>query len=193
MALKERVQNIILKPNQEWDVIAGESTSTPDLIKNYALPLVAIGVIAGFIGTTLIGSFRFTTGLAVAIASGVMALVGVYVLGLIINALAPKFGAEKNSAQALKLAVYSTTPAWVAGVLNILPALGVLASLAGLYGLYLLYLGLPRLMKNPADKSVQYTLVIVLCAIGIMIVVNMVTGAVIGGAVVGAAVSSGLR
>jgi len=128
MALKERVQNIILKPNQEWDVIAGESTSTPDLIKNYALPLVAIGVIAGFIGTTLIGSFRFTTGLAVAIASGVMALVGVYVLGLIINALAPKFGAEKNSAQALKLAVYSTTPAWVAGVLNILPALGVLAA-----------------------------------------------------------------
>jgi len=123
----------------------------------------------------------------------VMALVGVYVLGLIINALAPKFGAEKNSAQALKLAVYSTTPAWVAGVLNILPALGVLASLAGLYGLYLLYLGLPRLMKNPADKSVQYTFVIVLCAIGIMIVINMVTGAVIGGAVVGAAVSSGLR
>jgi len=193
MALKDRVQNIIVKPSQEWDVIAGETTSTPDLIKNYALPLVAIGVVAGFIGTTLIGSFRFATGLAVAIASGVMALVGVYVLGLIINALAPKFGAEKNSAQALKLAVYSATPAWVAGVLNILPALGVLASLAGLYGLYLLYLGLPRLMKNPPDKSVPYTVVIVLCAIGIAIVINMILGAVIGGAVVGAAVSTGLR
>ena len=193
MALKDRVQNIIVKPSQEWDVIAGETTSTPDLIKNYALPLVAIGVIAGFIGTTLIGSFRFATGLAVAIASGVMALVGVYVLGLIINALAPKFGGEKNSAQALKLAVYSATPGWVAGVLNILPALGVLASLAGLYGLYLLYLGLPRLMKNPADKSVPYTVVVVVCAVGIAIVINMVIGAVIGGAMVGAAVSTGLR
>jgi hypothetical protein len=193
MALKDRVQNIILKPSQEWDVIAGETTPTPDLIKNYALPLVAIGVIAGFIGSTLIGSFRFATGLAVAIAAGVMALVGVYVLGLIINALAPKFGGEKNSAQALKLAVYSATPGWIAGVLNILPALGVLASLAGLYGLYLLYLGLPRLMKNPADKSVPYTVVVVLCAIGIAIVINMVIGAVIGGAVVGAAVSTGLR
>jgi len=193
MALKDRVQNIIVKPSQEWDVIAGETTSTPDLIKNYALPLVAIGVIAGFIGSTLIGSFRFATGLAVAIAAGVMALVGVYVLGLIINALAPKFGGEKNSAQALKLAVYSATPGWVAGVLNILPALGVLASLAGLYGLYLLYLGLPRLMKNPADKSVPYTVVVVVCAVGIAIVINMVIGAVIGGAMVGAAVSTGLR
>src|SRR4029079_15889000 len=148
MALKDRVQNIIVKPSQEWEVIAGETASTPDLIKNYALPLVAIGVIAGFIGSTLIGSFRFATGLAVTIAAGVMALVGDYVLGLIINALAPRFGAEKNSAQALKLAVCSATPGWVAGVLNILPALGVLASLAGLYGLYLLYLGLPPPMKN---------------------------------------------
>src|SRR5262245_5666160 len=193
MALKDRVQNIILKPSQEWDVIAGETTPAPDLIKNYALPLVGIGVVAGFIGSTLIGPLRFATGLAVAIAAGVMALVGVYVLGLIINALAPKFGAEKNSAQALKLAVYSATPAWVAGVLNILPALGILASLAGLYGLYLLYLGLPRLMKNPADKSVPYTVVIVLCAIGIAIVINMIVGMVIGGAAVGAAVSTGLR
>jgi len=180
MALKDRVQNIIVKPSQEWDVIAGETTSTPDLIKNYALPLVAIGVIAGFIGSTLIGSFRFATGLAVAIAAGVMALVGVYVLGLIINALAPKFGGEKNSAQALKVAVYSFTPGWVAAALRVIPSLGILAALAGLYGIYVLYLGLPRLMKCPQDKAVTYTLVIVACGIGIGIVAGVISGAIVG-------------
>ena len=67
------------------------------------------------------------------------------------------------------------------------------AIIGALYGLYLLYLGLPRLMKNPADKSVPYTVVVVVCAVGIAIVINMVIGAVIGGAMVGAAVSTGLR
>ena len=55
-----------------------------------------------------------------------MAIVGVLILAFIIDALAPTFGAQKNRSQALKVAVYSYTPAWIAGVLNILPALGVL-------------------------------------------------------------------
>jgi hypothetical protein len=41
----------------------------------------------------------------------------------------------------------------VAGVLQILPALGILVVLASLYSLYLLYLGLPQLMRCPADKA----------------------------------------
>ena len=34
MALVQRVQNICLKPKQEWDVIAGETSSAADLLKN---------------------------------------------------------------------------------------------------------------------------------------------------------------
>ena len=69
--------------------------------------------------------------------------VGIFVLSLIINALAPTFGAQKNSAQAMKVAVYAYTPGWLAGVFNIIPLLGILGIIAGLYGIYLLYLGLP--------------------------------------------------
>jgi hypothetical protein len=43
--------------------------------------------------------------------------------------LAPSFGDEKNSGQALKVAVYAYTPAWVAGVLQVLPPLRLLAIL----------------------------------------------------------------
>ena len=46
----DRVKAIILKPQQEWDAIARESLPTADLIKGYALPLAAIGAVAGFIG-----------------------------------------------------------------------------------------------------------------------------------------------
>jgi hypothetical protein len=145
-----------------------------------------VGMNIPFIGTvrTPIGS-----GLAGGIVRLGLSLVGVYVLALIIDALAPKFGGEKSSAQALKVAVYSFTPGWVAAALNILPSLGALAGLAGLYGIYLLYLGLPRLMKSPPEKAVNYTVVVVLCAIGVFLVVGMITGAVMGA---GQAVTVGL-
>ena len=203
MALVQRVQNICLKPKQEWEIIAGETSSTADLLKNYALPLAAIGAIAGFIGTCFIGiSVPFVGQYRVPVGSGLagalvglgVQVAGVFILSLIINELAPKFGGEKNSAQALKVAVYSSTPAWVAGALRILPALGVLAGLAALYGIYLLYLALPRLMKSPQDKAVTYTVVVVACAIGISLVAGLISGAIVGGGMMAAGtVPAGLR
>src|SRR4029450_8294572 len=81
-----------------------------------------------------------------------------------------------DSNKAFKVAVYSYTPAWIAGVLQILPALGFLGIIAALYGLYLLYLGLPALMKVPQDKAIGYTAVVVVCAIVLSIVVASIGG-----------------
>jgi hypothetical protein len=149
----DRVKKICLTPNIEWPVIAGETTSAATLVTGYVLPLATVSAIAGFVGGSLVGytlpllgTYRvpLSAGLAAAVFGVVMAVVGVFVMSLIINALAPTFAAEKNGDQAIKVAAYSFTPAWVAGVFMILPTLGVLATLGGLYGLYLLYLGLPR-------------------------------------------------
>lgn len=73
--------------------------------------------------------------------------------------------------QALKVAVYSNTPAWLAGIFVLVPALDFLQIL-GLYSVYLLYLGLPVLMKAPRDKAVIYTVVVVIAAIVIFAVIG---------------------
>jgi hypothetical protein len=194
MDIVSRAKNICLTPAVEWPVIAEEQTSTSDLVTGYVAPLAAIGAVAGFIGGSIIGQsvpfvgyFRvpITTGLGAAIFSFVMAVVGVFVIAFIIDALAPTFGGQKNSAQALKVAAYSYTPAWVAGALRILPFLGLLGVLLGLYGLYLLYLGLPRLMRCPADKAAGYTVVVVICAIVLFMIVGSISGAVLGAGMVG--------
>ncbi|HLG54643.1 MAG TPA: Yip1 family protein [Vicinamibacterales bacterium] len=183
MDLIGRVKKICLTPQAEWSVIAEESTPAAGLITQYVLPLAAVAAVAGLIGGSLvgqslpfIGTYRvpLATGLGVAIFSVVTAVIGVFLISLIINALAPTFGAQKNSAQAFKVAAYSFTPAWVAGVFQILPALGILALLGALYGLYLLYLGLPRLMQCPADKAVGYTAVVVISAVVISLVLTLV-------------------
>jgi hypothetical protein len=195
MAIVDRVKNICLTPNTEWPIIADEPATTADLITGYVVPLAAIGAVAGLIGRTVIGqtlpfigTFRVSPviGLVGAVFAFVMAIVSVFVVSLIIDALAPSFGGEKNSIRAMKVAVYSYTPAWVAGVLNILPLLGVLAVLGALYGLYLLYLGLPRLMKCPEDKAIGYTVVVVICAIVISLVLGAVGALIVGAGAIGA-------
>ena len=200
MSIVERAKNICLTPTTEWPVIAAEPASPGTLVSGYVVPLAAIGAIAGFIGGSFIGrslpylgTYRvpFTSGLVFAAFTFCMAIVGVFVLSLIINALAPTFGGAKDSTQALKLAVYSYTPAWIAGVLQIVPLLGIFAIFAAIYGLYLLYLGIPRLMKCPEDKAVAYTAVVVVCAIILSVVITVVGGTIAGVGMVGAGALSG--
>jgi Yip1 domain len=182
MNLIERAKNICLTPKTEWDVIEPETTDTKTLMLNYVAPLAAIGAIAGFIGNVAIGQSFFgvtvrtgmMSGLVSAIFAFAMAFVMVFLISLIIDALAPSFGAEKNKAQALKVAVYSYTPAWIAGVLAIIPMLGLLVFFAMLYGFYLMYLGLQKLMKCPEDKAIGYTVVVIICAIVVGIVLSAV-------------------
>jgi hypothetical protein len=186
MAIVDRIKAICLKPKDEWQVIAGETSTTQDLLKNYALPLAAIGAAAGFIGnsfvgrSTLWGTWRtpVAMGLVGAVLGIALSLGLAYILSIIVSELAPKYGAEKNRAQALKVVVYSMTPGWVAGVLGIIPALGILGLVAMCYGIYVLYLGLLNVMKSPPDKAVTYTVVVVLCGIGLGIVVALVLGGI---------------
>jgi hypothetical protein len=189
MSLVDRVKNIILKPNDEWPVIAAETSSVGGLYSSYVAPLAAIPAIAQFIGLSVIGTtilgvsikMGFGKGLSMMVFGFVLTLVMIYVLSLVIAALAPSFDGQKNQPQALKLAAYSMTPGWVAGIFQIIPSLGILALLAGFYGIYLLYLGLPVLMKCPKDKAPIYTAAIVGCWVVLAIIAATVVGTFAGG------------
>lgn len=71
------------------------------------------------------------------------------------------------------------TPAWLVGVFSLVPGLRILGIL-GLYSLYLFWLGVPAMMKAPADKSVPYTAAVVVCAIVIAVVISVVVRAIGG-------------
>lgn len=186
-SLIARAKNILMKPNEEWTVIDAEQTTVQKLFVGYILILAAIPAIAGLIGGLVFGysvgfgsfsaSWRPTIGGAIsgAVASYVLSLIGVTVLGFVIEFLAPQFGAEKNREQAFKVAAYSMTAAWVGGIFGLVPAIAGLGTLLALYGIYILWLGLPKLMRAPADKALVYFIVVILVAL----VVNAVAAAVV--------------
>jgi len=185
MNLVDRAKRLLLAPKPEWEVIDGEATTVADLYTQYIMPLAAIGPIARVIGFALIGmhvpfsniTYRTPIGRAIigAIVSYVLALVGVYVLAYIIDLLAPSFGGTQNRVQALKVAAYSSTAAWLAAIFAIIPGLAILGIL-GLYSIYLLYVGLPILMKSPVEKAGSYTVVVIIVAIVLFMIVGLVGG-----------------
>jgi hypothetical protein len=184
MNLVERAKAILLTPQKEWPVIEAESATVASLYTGYIIPLAAIPAVASFIGLSVFGfggilRVPFGIGLEAALIRYVATLVGVFILALIIDALAPTFGGTKSQIQALKLAAYSSTASWLAGIFMILPALGILA-IVGLYSLYLLFVGLPVMMKSPQEKSMGYTVVVILAAIVLFAVVGAVTSRVMG-------------
>ena len=147
-----RVKAILLTPHTEWPVIAREPGEASALFIRYVAILALIPALARFIGISVVGRYApFFSSFASAIFGYVTTFVVVYVMALIIDGLAPIFGAQKNFAYALKLTVYSYTPVWLAGIFLLVPGLSFLTIL-GLYGVYLLWLGLPLLMQAPARR-----------------------------------------
>ena len=180
----QRAKDIILKPRETWAVIDTEPATTQSIYVPYVLVLAAIGPVAQFIGGQVFGysalgiSFHPPMGTALisAILSYALALASVFVLALVIDGIAPNFGGQKNQVQALKVAAYSATAGWLAGIFGLVPALALLGIL-GLYGLYLLYLGLPILMKVPQDKALGYTAVVVVVAVVLFILIGVIVAA----------------
>ena len=174
--LIQRVRNILTTPRTEWPVIDSEPDSIGGIYKNYVVILAAIAPVCLLVGMLAFGG-RFLPMnylIAQAVIGYLVALASVYILALIIEALAPTFGGTKDRVKAFKVAAYASTAAWVVGIFYLLPFLIVLGLVGALYSLYLLYLGLPVLMKTAADKSVVYTVAIVVAAI----VINLVLGAI---------------
>jgi hypothetical protein len=181
--LLHRVKNILLTPKTEWPVIEKEGGTIGDVYARYVVFLAAIPAVASFIGFAVFGmsmlgiNVRLPVGtaLASAVASYVMTLAIVYVLSLVANALAPKFGGQKNHFNAFKLIAYAYTASFVVGILMLIPSLGTLAILGGLYSLYLLYVGLPVMMKHPEEKNLPYFIVLFLCGIVASVVLAALT------------------
>lgn len=184
MDIVARAKGLIAKPAEEWQAIAVEPADTKSLFTDYAMILAAVPAVAGFIGSALfagflggvmgmrIGTFSL---LLNAIASYVLGLVGVWVWGKLIQMLAPHFGGAGDETAAMKLAVYSPTAAWLAGIFALLPPLAILAVL-GLYSLYIFWKGAPIIVRVPQDRLLAFTAALIVIGIVVNLVVGLFAG-----------------
>jgi hypothetical protein len=164
-----------------------EQWTTRDIMISYVAVLAAIPFVATLIGDLwyygLFG-FRFAgffAGYAFvhAFLNYILDIIAVYVVAIVIKALAPTFGSTVNEVQSLKMAAYIFTPAFLIGVLDIIPPLGFLTFLGSLYGLYILYLGLPIVIGTAKDKVIGYVIGVVVAFLIIVVIIGVIVSLVL--------------
>jgi hypothetical protein len=167
-----RVHAILADPAAEWSKIEQEPDDAAYLLTGYVALLAIIPAVSGFIGACVVGAAEPGAGIVHAprlegffgaVFGYVATCATVLVLGLLIDLFAPTFGARRHFGSSFKLAVYSYTPVWLAGIFLLAPGLRFLI-LTAFYGVYILWRGLPLLMKAPEANVPAYTAVIVGCA-----------------------------
>jgi hypothetical protein len=149
----ERVKAMLLSPKSEWPRIAAEPMTVPQIYTQWIMLLAAIAPVAIFIGY---GNLRF------AIAQYVLVLAITALIALIVDLLAPQFGGTRDYVASLKLAAFSYTPAFLAGIFHVLgPWGGLLILLASVYAWYTFFLGAPVLRKCSPQMAIPFTLLVV--------------------------------
>ncbi|MFQ6116005.1 MAG: YIP1 family protein, partial [bacterium] len=119
--LIERVKSILLSPKDALSAVKTEEMTIAGTMKEYvaivaAVPAVALFIGYAFIGLPLVGRYNLGRTLIFAALYYILSLISVFVIGKVINVLAPTFNAVKNDLSAFKLAVYCLTPGFIAGV-----------------------------------------------------------------------------
>jgi lysylphosphatidylglycerol synthetase-like protein (DUF2156 family) len=188
MNLALRARGILADPSAEWAEIAGEQNDVIQLLTGYVTPFAAIPAISSFIGACIVGvvvpgvgTVRAPVfqGFLGAAFGFVTACATVLALAAVIDLLAPVFGSRRSFERAFKLAVYSYTPFWLAGIFLLAPGLRFLVIL-GVYGVYVLWKGLPQLMATPRSKVAAFAAVIIGCAGALTLILTAAEHAMFG-------------
>lgn len=178
-----RVKGMLFAPSYEWALIATEATPASRLYTRFIAPLALLDALVAFLHVTS-GPERVSFSGGVITASLVFGfgLLGIFLVSVIIDAVAPFFGAVSNRRLASAIAVYASTPIWLATVFVPFPTVWVpLQVLAVTYHTWLLYLGLRLLMKAARDRVLGYATTVVLCTI-LLEIVFAIASTALGGA-----------
>ena len=175
MNIIERAKGMILAPAAEWQVVERETTSAQQVVTAYVVPFAAAGALVAAVVTAMFG-LRLITAMFVGVSAFVSTIAACVVGALVADGLATTFGGRSDRTQAFRLMAYAFTAVFVASLIPV-PIIGGLIKLAAiLYSVYVLYLGIPVLMKAPADKAVPYTLVLIVALVIVTWIVSMILG-----------------
>lgn len=181
-SIVDRAKELIVDPVATWHDIDEEAKSPKEVLFEYAMPLAAIGPLAGLIGAWVFGygalgfsgRLGFGSAIGMAVASFVLSIASVYIVAWIANKLSPRSGGRDDFPSAFRLTAYAMTAAWAAGIFALVPVLGILGFL-GLYSIYIFYTGVRPMLGVADEQAAGYTIAVFIAAI----VVTIVTGAIV--------------
>ncbi|MFT7560141.1 MAG: putative MAPEG superfamily protein [Flavobacteriales bacterium] len=191
MAILSHTLGIFVNPDAEWKAIRDKKSSFQQIFLSHVPLLALIPCISAFYGVTQVGwsvgggdIVRLSTESAVTLSviSYFALLAGVFFFGEFINWMSKTYGVEGTKEErhygGTALAVFVSTPLFIAGVFNAYPTLWLSAitmSAAGAYAIYLVYEGIPILMNIDKERAFMYASSVVTVGLVLMVTVMITT------------------
>lgn len=191
MAMLQHTLGVFLNPDREWQRIRDERHSFIRVFMVHTPVLALIPVIAAYFGVTQVGwsvgnggVVKLTAESALLLCAGayIAQLITVYILGEYINWMSRSFGVADDARQrhyeGTALAVYSSAPMMLAGIVLLYPQLWVVAGvliIAACYSVYLIYEGIPILMNIPKERGFIYASSVITVGLVLAVVVMVAT------------------
>lgn len=185
----EHTLGIMLHPDSEWKAIRNEKHSFKQVFLSHVPLLALIPTVCFFIGVTQVGwsigggdpvKLTVLSALELCGLTYFALLIGVYVLGEFINWMSRTYGVkdseERRHYEGTALAVYITTPVFLAGIFGLYPDLWLNAAvtiIAGAYAVYLVYEGIPILMNISKEQAFMYATSVVTVGLVMMVIVRV--------------------
>ncbi|MCX2780766.1 Yip1 family protein [Microbulbifer thermotolerans] len=186
MRLLSHTIGIFTHPDKEWKAIRADHLSFAQVFFSHVPILALIPTIAGYIGVTYVGfelgghltKLTSQSAALLAVVTYFAIVLGIYLLGEFINWMAKSYGVEgdepRRHYEGTALAVFVTTPIFLASFVLIYPHLWltvIVFGLAGTYSIYLLFEGIPILMNMNKERAFLYACAVVTVALVMMVTV----------------------
>ena len=175
-----RTKALFFDTKNEWNIIKNEETSYSKIIKTFLIFIIIFRIIVSSVEMYIIGPYKGMNEISsqfLIISIYSLWLLYIYISALILNFLAPMFGAEKNRLNAIKIAAYCSVTIFISIILELFPVkyLGVLS--IG-YLIFLRYQGLKIVMGSTKNtflyalfpEIILITLPIIIALVGYIIV-----------------------
>lgn len=182
MNILRRIQGMMFSPEAEWETVAHEPRSAPQLFAYFLLPLCLLAPAASLIGMLVFDAnwnadFGYakmrTPAPVVALATFAFEIISVYLLAAVLYLFARTEGKRPDFFTATAVAVFGSIPVLLAGVALVIPFGALVLLVAAMYSFYLYHLGTVRLFGINAPDAAMF--------VGVAMIGMMVLSGILGG------------
>jgi len=165
---------LMILPSHEWRIIRDTPVTINMLLYNYVLPIIVFSSIGKTIGSIFsiqsywgFSWFMLLFPLYNFFSWILISYLVIFFSAILLDRLAPGFGAQHNLINSYKLVVYAYTPllvitffVYLHPILRLLIPLGMYVF--GAYTLYILWYGVHELYDIPLEKRIGFILLVIL-------------------------------
>lgn len=181
MRFFQRIYCLLASPELEWKRIADEPLYDPqDLIRDYAMPLIVTAILLEVVVAGVLSGIKIRLVWIALVNFALLALLLALTTSLI-QSFAPRFQSSSERNDVAKLAIYGSTPIWLAAILSALFPLGALftflVKLVGLiYAIYLYSAGLSPVLGTPASQRSGFSTVLAILLFVFFGIIRLLSG-----------------